>query len=98
MPATVGRFFGTCKQVRSRAGIAPGPPGSVTTDWSEIVLLKLPIARVEHKLRWEQSGSHGVFPHIYGDLKGADVHSSEQFDIADPSGWESVLKTAAFLE
>ena len=31
----------------------------------QIMLLKIAVNGIESKIKWEASGSHGVFPHMY---------------------------------
>ena len=38
--------------------------GRFSKHTASIELLKVPIARIEDRLRWEASMNHGVFPHL----------------------------------
>jgi uncharacterized protein (DUF952 family) len=64
----------------------------------QITLLKISTRRISDKTKWEESKSHGVFPHIYGDLLGGDIHDRKTYEIQDPKQWEKQLVEDTFLE
>ncbi|ORY77750.1 hypothetical protein BCR37DRAFT_121258 [Protomyces lactucae-debilis] len=76
----------------------PGTVGRFFKDINEIVLLKIPVARIQDKTKWEASSSHGIFPHIYGDLLESDVQERKTFKTEDASKWEAMLNESAWLE
>jgi hypothetical protein len=36
----------------------------------QITLLKIAVKDIEPKMKWEPSGSYGVFPHVYWRFRG----------------------------
>ncbi|CCG84800.1 protein of unknown function [Taphrina deformans PYCC 5710] len=77
----------------------PGTVGRFFKQDTQITLLKIRTSDIAAKTRWEESKSHGVFPHIYGDLLGSDILESKTYRIEDPGNWEALLSAdTTFLE
>ncbi|KAF2838941.1 hypothetical protein M501DRAFT_1017020 [Patellaria atrata CBS 101060] len=82
----------------STSSQVPATCGRFFADHKEITLLKIPLEKVENKVKWEASRGHGVFAHIYGDLIASDVTDRKTFALKEGEEWEKVLKTEEWLE
>jgi uncharacterized protein (DUF952 family) len=49
----------------------------------DLVLLWVDAEALGASLRWERSGSGGVFPHLYGALPMAAVHRTDPLPVGD---------------
>ncbi|KAI9736610.1 MAG: hypothetical protein M1834_000814 [Cirrosporium novae-zelandiae] len=61
-----------------------------------LCLLKIPLKRLEDgdgEVKWEESGSHGVFPHLYGgNLGKAEVEDVMRLERKKGEAWDGVLE------
>jgi len=80
----------------------PGTLKHFFGDQLRVFVLRVPLARVEELIRWEDPkgevcgprGGEGLFPHLYNDLKlGTDEVESVR-ELENSGGWDAALEEA----
>ena len=82
----------------STAQQVPGTVHRFFGDCQELEILKVKVSSVNEKLKWEASSSHGVFPHIHGNLLSSDIVESQIFTRDSNMTWEEQLLKESFLQ
>ncbi|KAL2047357.1 hypothetical protein N7G274_001378 [Stereocaulon virgatum] len=81
----------------STADQIPATAGRFFSQYNSLSLLKIPLARIEKKVKWEESSS-GCFAHLYGaDISRKEVVESKDFKKKDTDEWTKVLEKDAWL-
>jgi uncharacterized protein (DUF952 family) len=82
----------------STAEQTPKTIGRFFKDANVVYLLKIPYAKVESKIKWEEAGA-GTFPHIYDGDIGKSIDESNVDDVleirrVEGEEWEGIVEKA----
>lgn len=81
----------------STAEQTPKTPGRFFSDAANLCLLKLPLQRIEHNVKWEE-GTSGCFAHLYDQGVGEDeVTDTKPMARGKGESWETVLGKEQWL-
>lgn len=81
----------------STAEQTPKTAGRFFTDAANLCLLKLPLQRIEHNVKWEE-GTSGCFAHLYDQGVGKDeVIDTKSMARWEEETWEEVLGKEPWL-
>ena len=56
----------------------------------ELVVLAIPEKRVKARLKWEEVGNEGTFPHLYGPLDLIDIETTHLIEKQADGSWRWV--------
>lgn len=73
----------------STASQVPGTCSRFFADATSVWLLRVPVERVAHGLKWEAAGSGGVFAHLYGVGLGSEEVVGRR-EVRRGEGWDKV--------
>lgn len=81
----------------STADQTPATAGLFFSQTNSLSLLKIPLARIEKHVKWEEASS-GCFAHLYGaDIGRKEVVEAKGFKKEDTEEWTNVLEKDAWL-
>jgi uncharacterized protein (DUF952 family) len=81
----------------STADQTPATAGRFFSHINSLSLLRIPLARIEKEVKWEEACS-GCFAHLYGaDIGRKEVVEAKDFKKEDTEEWTNVLEKDAWL-
>lgn len=81
----------------STAAQTPATAGRFFSASETLWMLRIPLKRIESKVKWEEVKS-GCFAHLYGaDLGHREVESTKVFTRGEGDGWIAILEKDEWL-
>ncbi|CAF1015654.1 unnamed protein product [Didymodactylos carnosus] len=81
----------------STAQQVPSTTSRFFKDYNMVYILKISYPAIKTQVKWENTGNHGSFPHIYGDFVADSIVDQKSFT-NNGKDWQHVLENEKWIE